>query len=107
MPSDGKILNYGEVRDSGDIEQVKGVTYSLKGFFGPQNQNIYEQMNNNNNSIKPLSDLEFQAMIKRSDDELLNMPDQQYYRLSHEVFQEFVLDQVWSILPAFDLPNFN
>ena len=80
MPSDGKILNYGEVGDSGDIEQVKGVTYSLKGFFGPQNQNIYEQMNNNNNSIKPLSDLEFQAMIKRSDDELLSIPDQQYYR---------------------------
>lgn len=80
MPSDGKILNYGEVRETGDIEQVKGVTYSLKGFFGPHNQSIYEEMNNNNNSTKPLSDLEFQAKMRSSDEELQKIPDEQYYR---------------------------
>ncbi|KAK6192711.1 hypothetical protein SNE40_004137 [Patella caerulea] len=32
-PADGKVLHYGEVT-SGYLEQVKGVTYSLKGFLG-------------------------------------------------------------------------
>ena len=35
-PCDGKILNMGRV-DSGLLEQVKGVNYSLKGFLGAQN----------------------------------------------------------------------
>ena len=35
-PCDGKILNLGKV-DNGYLTQVKGVTYSLKGFLGEQN----------------------------------------------------------------------
>ena len=34
-PADGKILYYGKV-ENGILEQVKGVTYSLRGFLGPQ-----------------------------------------------------------------------
>merc|ERR1719239_75506 len=34
-PADGKILYYGQVKH-GILEQVKGVTYSLRGFLGPQ-----------------------------------------------------------------------
>ncbi|XP_059147009.1 phosphatidylserine decarboxylase proenzyme, mitochondrial-like isoform X2 [Physella acuta] len=34
-PADGKILYYGQVKN-GILEQVKGVTYSLRGFLGPQ-----------------------------------------------------------------------
>ncbi|XP_041348175.1 phosphatidylserine decarboxylase proenzyme, mitochondrial-like isoform X3 [Gigantopelta aegis] len=33
-PADGKILHYGYVHN-GVLEQVKGMTYSLQGFFGP------------------------------------------------------------------------
>lgn len=34
-PSDGKILHFGRVRNC-EVEQVKGVTYSLESFLGPQ-----------------------------------------------------------------------
>ncbi|XP_028966605.1 phosphatidylserine decarboxylase proenzyme, mitochondrial [Galendromus occidentalis] len=33
-PSDGKILNYGEVKE-GFVEQVKGISYPLQTFLGP------------------------------------------------------------------------
>lgn len=33
-PSDGKLLHFGMV-ENGRLEQVKGVTYSLKDFLGP------------------------------------------------------------------------
>uniref|UniRef100_A0A452GPN0 Phosphatidylserine decarboxylase proenzyme, mitochondrial n=1 Tax=Gopherus agassizii TaxID=38772 RepID=A0A452GPN0_9SAUR len=33
-PSDGKILNFGQVKNC-EVEQVKGVTYSLESFLGP------------------------------------------------------------------------
>ncbi|XP_036908467.1 phosphatidylserine decarboxylase proenzyme, mitochondrial isoform X2 [Sturnira hondurensis] len=34
-PSDGKILSFGQVKNS-EVEQVKGVTYSLESFLGPR-----------------------------------------------------------------------
>ncbi|XP_029941245.1 phosphatidylserine decarboxylase proenzyme, mitochondrial [Salarias fasciatus] len=34
-PADGKILHFGKVKNS-EVEQVKGVTYSLENFLGPQ-----------------------------------------------------------------------
>ncbi|XP_049460858.1 phosphatidylserine decarboxylase proenzyme, mitochondrial isoform X2 [Epinephelus fuscoguttatus] len=34
-PADGKILHFGRVKNS-EVEQVKGVTYSLENFLGPQ-----------------------------------------------------------------------
>ncbi|XP_028906783.1 phosphatidylserine decarboxylase proenzyme, mitochondrial isoform X2 [Ornithorhynchus anatinus] len=34
-PSDGKILNFGQVKNC-EVEQVKGVTYSLESFLGPR-----------------------------------------------------------------------
>ncbi|XP_072099340.1 phosphatidylserine decarboxylase proenzyme, mitochondrial isoform X6 [Mobula birostris] len=34
-PSDGKILHFGKVKNC-EVEQVKGVTYSLETFLGPQ-----------------------------------------------------------------------
>uniref|UniRef100_A0A3Q0SCX6 Phosphatidylserine decarboxylase proenzyme, mitochondrial n=1 Tax=Amphilophus citrinellus TaxID=61819 RepID=A0A3Q0SCX6_AMPCI len=35
--SDGRILHFGRVKNS-EVEQVKGVTYSLENFLGPQNR---------------------------------------------------------------------
>lgn len=35
-PSDGKILNFGQVKNC-EVEQVKGITYSLESFLGPRN----------------------------------------------------------------------
>nr|XP_046231606.1 phosphatidylserine decarboxylase proenzyme, mitochondrial isoform X3 [Scatophagus argus] len=34
-PADGKILHFGRVKNS-EVEQVKGITYSLENFLGPQ-----------------------------------------------------------------------
>ncbi|XP_055261735.1 phosphatidylserine decarboxylase proenzyme, mitochondrial isoform X4 [Moschus berezovskii] len=34
-PSDGKVLSFGQVQNS-EVEQVKGVTYSLESFLGPR-----------------------------------------------------------------------
>ncbi|KAG8010397.1 Phosphatidylserine decarboxylase proenzyme [Nibea albiflora] len=34
-PADGRILHFGRVKNS-EVEQVKGVTYSLENFLGPQ-----------------------------------------------------------------------
>ncbi|XP_067339434.1 phosphatidylserine decarboxylase proenzyme, mitochondrial isoform X6 [Channa argus] len=34
-PADGRILHFGRVKSS-EVEQVKGVTYSLENFLGPQ-----------------------------------------------------------------------
>ncbi|XP_040915298.1 phosphatidylserine decarboxylase proenzyme, mitochondrial isoform X3 [Toxotes jaculatrix] len=36
-PADGRILHFGRVKNS-EVEQVKGVTYSLENFLGPQKQ---------------------------------------------------------------------
>lgn len=59
-PADGRILYLGEVT-KGALEQVKGVTYSLKGFLGPLDgllkpcnkpqPAIATTTTNNNNSI--------------------------------------------------------
>lgn len=35
-PADGKVLQFGEVRDGGEVEQVKGMTYSLDALLGEQ-----------------------------------------------------------------------
>nr|XP_019960619.1 PREDICTED: phosphatidylserine decarboxylase proenzyme, mitochondrial isoform X3 [Paralichthys olivaceus] len=34
-PADGRVLHFGQVKNS-EVEQVKGVTYSLENFLGPQ-----------------------------------------------------------------------
>ncbi|KAL7275931.1 phosphatidylserine decarboxylase 1 [Rhizina undulata] len=35
-PADGKVLQFGEVRAGGEVEQVKGMTYSLDALLGAQ-----------------------------------------------------------------------
>ena len=42
-PADGKVLHLGKV-DGGLVEQVKGVTYSLRDFLGPP---TWKDTNNN------------------------------------------------------------
>lgn len=34
-PADGRILHFGPVTSTTHLEQVKGITYSLESFFGP------------------------------------------------------------------------
>ncbi|XP_048370932.1 phosphatidylserine decarboxylase proenzyme, mitochondrial isoform X3 [Sphaerodactylus townsendi] len=46
-PSDGKILSFGQVKNC-EVEQVKGITYSLESFLGPQ-------ATTDNSDIKPAS----------------------------------------------------
>lgn len=33
-PADGKVLQFGEIREDGEVEQVKGMTYSLDALLG-------------------------------------------------------------------------
>lgn len=35
-PNDGKVLHFGRVEADGKLEQIKGVTYALQQFLGPQ-----------------------------------------------------------------------
>lgn len=56
-PSDGKILHYGRV-ENGILEQVKGVTYSLRGFLGPQTWRDAKSTN-----INHISDTEYQEQL--------------------------------------------
>ncbi|XP_069789205.1 phosphatidylserine decarboxylase proenzyme, mitochondrial isoform X4 [Narcine bancroftii] len=46
-PADGKILHFGRVKNC-EVEQVKGVTYSLETFLGPQtwSENLAISINN-------------------------------------------------------------
>ncbi|XP_067911492.1 phosphatidylserine decarboxylase proenzyme, mitochondrial isoform X2 [Heterodontus francisci] len=46
-PSDGKILHFGRVKNC-EVEQVKGVTYSLETFLGPQTWSENLEISNNN-----------------------------------------------------------
>ncbi|XP_077163977.1 phosphatidylserine decarboxylase proenzyme, mitochondrial isoform X2 [Paroedura picta] len=46
-PSDGKILSFGQVKNC-EVEQVKGITYSLESFLGPH-------ANTENANVKPAS----------------------------------------------------
>ncbi|XP_076613719.1 phosphatidylserine decarboxylase proenzyme, mitochondrial isoform X3 [Chaetodon auriga] len=48
-PADGRILHFGRVKNS-EVEQVKGVTYSLENFLGPQKR----QSNNSSSSFRDL-----------------------------------------------------
>ncbi|KAF6718772.1 Phosphatidylserine decarboxylase proenzyme [Oryzias melastigma] len=47
-PADGKILHFGRVKNS-EVEQVKGVTYSLENFLGPQPR---EQLDSSSSSFR-------------------------------------------------------
>ncbi|XP_023119632.1 phosphatidylserine decarboxylase proenzyme, mitochondrial isoform X1 [Amphiprion ocellaris] len=40
-PADGRILHFGRVKNS-EVEQVKGVTYSLENFLGPQKKQAHD-----------------------------------------------------------------
>lgn len=75
MPSDGKVLNFGSIKN-GIIEQVKGVTYSLKGFLGPANHSVYRNVNNNGS----VSESEIDNRIKQSDATLLEISDSEHYK---------------------------
>ncbi|XP_074869116.1 phosphatidylserine decarboxylase proenzyme, mitochondrial isoform X2 [Carettochelys insculpta] len=48
-PSDGKILNFGQVKNC-EVEQVKGVTYSLESFLGPRTSTEDMQFSQNSSS---------------------------------------------------------
>lgn len=48
-PADGRILHFGQVKNS-EVEQVKGITYSLETFLGPQ-----QHLSNGNASPAHLS----------------------------------------------------
>ncbi|XP_068423096.1 phosphatidylserine decarboxylase proenzyme, mitochondrial isoform X2 [Clinocottus analis] len=48
-PADGRILHFGQVKNS-EVEQVKGVTYSLENFLGPQKR----QINDSTSSFRDL-----------------------------------------------------
>ena len=43
-PCDGKVFTCGPISDTDNVEQVKGMTYSLKEFLGftPKSQNLYQ-----------------------------------------------------------------
>ncbi|XP_048252354.1 phosphatidylserine decarboxylase proenzyme, mitochondrial-like isoform X4 [Haliotis rufescens] len=56
-PADGKILHHGQVKN-GVVEQVKGVTYSLRGFLGPA-----WQRTRHGEDINHLSDKEYQERL--------------------------------------------
>uniref|UniRef100_UPI0037E90B63 phosphatidylserine decarboxylase proenzyme, mitochondrial isoform X2 n=1 Tax=Semicossyphus pulcher TaxID=241346 RepID=UPI0037E90B63 len=47
-PADGRILHFGRVKNS-EVEQVKGVTYSLESFLGPQ-----KRQSDNSSSFRDL-----------------------------------------------------
>lgn len=53
-PADGRILHFGRVKNS-EVEQVKGVTYSLENFLGPQK-------GQDNGMIPPTCDLRNQHL---------------------------------------------
>ncbi|XP_067929463.1 phosphatidylserine decarboxylase proenzyme, mitochondrial-like isoform X2 [Watersipora subatra] len=74
MPSDGKVLIHG-VADGGTIEQVKNVTYSLKGFLGPNNSQVYEDIHSSS-----LSDLEIDKKLREADSEYESMSESNFYR---------------------------
>ena len=74
MPSDGKVLIYGEA-DKGVIEQVKGVNYSLKQFLGPNSREVYQSAYNS-----PMSELEVDEKLKKADRTHANTSDSGYYR---------------------------
>lgn len=73
-PSDGKVLTYGRVHD-GVIEEVKGVTYSLKGFLGPNNQKFYQSA-----QLEQMSEPEIEKKLRKDDENLKRLSDSQYYK---------------------------
>lgn len=88
MPSDGKVLNYGPVHD-GVIEQVKGVTYSLKGFLGPNHEGFYQQ-----NDLYKLSELEIEKRMRGHDEQLHRMSDSQYYRYEGQSHVHILVEKI-------------
>ncbi|XP_028680328.1 phosphatidylserine decarboxylase proenzyme, mitochondrial isoform X1 [Erpetoichthys calabaricus] len=52
-PSDGKILHFGRVKNC-EVEQVKGVTYSLETFLGPQTWTVISKGEDDSGSFQDL-----------------------------------------------------
>lgn len=88
MPSDGRVLNYGPVHD-GIIEQVKGVTYSLKGFLGPNNERFYQS-----NDLSLMSELEIEERLRRHDEEMHKLSDSQYYRYAVTQLRNLIISRI-------------
>jgi phosphatidylserine decarboxylase len=42
-PADGKVLQFGEVRSGGEVEQVKGMAYSLDALLGTQGEPVHSE----------------------------------------------------------------
>ncbi|GFO09861.1 phosphatidylserine decarboxylase proenzyme, mitochondrial [Plakobranchus ocellatus] len=65
-PSDGKVLYHGQVKH-GILEQVKGVTYSLRGFLGPQtwdSSSLSPLPTVTSHDVMPLSDEAYQNSLR-------------------------------------------
>ena len=50
-PSDGKVLHFGRIKD-GQLEQVKGVTYKLQKFLGPNHPVECKNCTSKNSLVK-------------------------------------------------------
>ncbi|KAK9500552.1 hypothetical protein O3M35_001796 [Rhynocoris fuscipes] len=72
-PADGRVLNFGLV-ESVQIEQVKGITYSIKTFLGDLNWKIYNE--NTDINFNELSRPHWNEYKKK----LLHNPDNELYQ---------------------------
>uniref|UniRef100_A0A665TWU5 Phosphatidylserine decarboxylase proenzyme, mitochondrial n=1 Tax=Echeneis naucrates TaxID=173247 RepID=A0A665TWU5_ECHNA len=68
--SDGRILHFGQVKNS-EVEQVKGITYSLENFLGPQKRR-------GNGKDRPLQPSSSSSSFK---DLLLSSPDNDLFHV--------------------------
>lgn len=64
-PADGTILYYGKA-EAGKIEQVKGISYSLRTFLGPQTWSSYKP----HKTDQELDDYQRNLLFNKNDNEL-------------------------------------
>lgn len=50
-PVDGTVLHFGRVTNGDDVEQIKGISYSVKSFLGPSDPIVSKLEKNSNSNI--------------------------------------------------------
>ncbi|KAK3325344.1 phosphatidylserine decarboxylase-domain-containing protein [Apodospora peruviana] len=80
-PADGRVLQFGQI-EGGDIEQVKGMTYTIDALLGQHSPSPSISSSSSSSSLSSLDEKSSGADKKLKDDEALVNKDEEFARVN-------------------------